>query len=1204
MRIIRKIGQTVVKTANEARQVVPYKSNDAKDIGGYVKADPESLIAQWISAIDKVISKPKKAEKAKGTADQNELRKQQLKFRTDLGNACWELLKSFISANLGARTLDNWKSHWDWKIHPLGNDEKKFDNSHLKEAKDIYGRWRVSFLSDEELKSPDFNNLAKALESHLHTQEIRKFKGIERAYRPHKRNTLEQRSLIDNRTSSIAKNTLASHMKKELQTDALNKLAQEVATENWTKEDEAEFTKHGDVAECILIVAAEKEAAWARIYPEDAASIISKHYGQCFPSQTRIEIPKERKGLLALHDAVRTYYRKFLRNTKKGGKNQQKISSALPANNQALFKRLRARDTNAITNDLIRLGRVLHYQSTPEDQDGFPNQHEILPEAQVLSSRYWTTDGQSDIKRTEAFVRIWRHVMSLAARTLRTIAEPEDNSKDVLEEPMSKQLAKSDTVQNKMKTQLPLLFGSSSTLFNEVPIDTLIFASLRLVANRRNKIFHFNTRRAFVNNLVASFNNVAPEMIVALEKSEKISDEGKKNKAAFLAATKQLIETDQINRARQIYATCESAHMHQFLSNIQLQDFVDFVKKKNAATSDDLITLPKYNKLLTLISQTKHRYKSELFEFPEPGKEGNLKTKWKLAKFIGFQMIYEKPFRAWLQNKGAREVSKIIAEVAELTTNAAKTLHNRDPNKELISAKAAEFPPKEGEKFNAYFERLSGIMTGEARIQNGYEPDRQKAREAAEWLNKHRMGIVALAFKKFLESGLAEPIKPILALNERSTFNESATALTAPKKQSDAVTLKDQWLQLLYFILHFVPVDDVAQLKHQFDRWSVAEQAGGAPVDQNIISIREVFELYIDMHDAKHTGEGTDTQALRPFKDLFEKPELFEQVFVTLNSTPERLASTLRGLREIMRFGHLPPLTAAFSKRVTASEVSTLEDYERKGDAGEDSKIALAQSARIKLHSEIDQMKSPKKPFNPSDKKAKKEYDLAIMAYNKKLRPKIAGYIRHLETIKNHSELANKVKLNNHIRLHRLMMSVASRLVDFVGHWERDGYFVARALDWLQKNEKTKFVNLKQGRVKDNLSADESVFLHKFYNSDGATTRNHIAHFNFLSGMDVDLTQAINCVRDIMGYDRKMKNAVSKAIIGLLEEEGLTLQWEMKDHQLTKPKINSRTLHHLAKKVSKKSDENYNKLTQNHHSKNYVDMVSQLFMPNSTSEKV
>ena len=73
-----------------------------------------------------------------------------------------------------------------------------------------------------------------------------------------------------------------------------------------------------------------------------------------------------------------------------------------------------------------------------------------------------------------------------------------------------------------------------------------------------------------------------------------------------------------------------------------------------------------------------------------------------------------------------------------------------------------------------------------------------------------------------------------------------------------------------------------------------------------------------------------------------------------------------------------------------------------------------------------------------------------------------------------------------------------------------------------------------------------------------------------------------------MAYDRKLKNAVSKSVIDILDEEGFTLKWKMNDeYRLCNPVIKSKKLQHF-KESSKKIPEPM-------HNDHLVAMVSSLF---------
>lgn len=128
--------------------------------------------------------------------------------------------------------------------------------------------------------------------------------------------------------------------------------------------------------------------------------------------------------------------------------------------------------------------------------------------------------------------------------------------------------------------------------------------------------------------------------------------------------------------------------------------------------------------------------------------------------------------------------------------------------------------------------------------------------------------------------------------------------------------------------------------------------------------------------------------------------------------------------------------------------------------------------------------------------------------------------------------------------------------------------------------------------------------------------RNDFAHFNMLYGkqrttespsnktlrcpvaMGLNLTCWVNCARDLMSYDRKLKNAVSQSIMELLEREGFILKWEMNsNHQLCNATLESRVVHHLGdKKFPLKADKRaFCRITESLHSDAFVRMLAVAF---------
>ena len=83
--------------------------------------------------------------------------------------------------------------------------------------------------------------------------------------------------------------------------------------------------------------------------------------------------------------------------------------------------------------------------------------------------------------------------------------------------------------------------------------------------------------------------------------------------------------------------------------------------------------------------------------------------------------------------------------------------------------------------------------------------------------------------------------------------------------------------------------------------------------------------------------------------------------------------------------------------------------------------------------------------------------------------------------------------------------------------------------------------------------------------------RNNFMHFNMLrswrkSGVNTEanLTALVNDCRSLMGYDRKLKNAVSKSVKDLCAREKLDLRWEAdNNHCLTHATVRTKQARHL-----------------------------------------
>jgi hypothetical protein len=374
-------------------------------------------------------------------------------------------------------------------------------------------------------------------------------------------------------------------------------------------------------------------------------------------------------------------------------------------------------------------------------------------------------------------------------------------------------------------------------------------------------------------------------------------------------------------------------------------------------------------------------------------------------------------------------------------------------------------------------------------------------------------------------------------------------------------------------------------------------------MNRAVQQVQAVLELYLDMHDAKFEG-GTMLIGSEPFKELFETEDLFNKVFPKQPGSDDGHRVPRRGLREIMRFGHLPVLRAVFMKHsIRSAEVSQYLQAEEPEDGA--SGIAHWQERRESLH---DKWTTMKREFSLEDLRA---------------------YVEALSRVVRHRHLAAHVTLTDHVKLHRLLMTILGRLVDYSGLWERDLYFVTLALthesgcrlgdiltnDGLQllgRGQIVAALDKRQPTAEARTFADR---LRQYFEtgfergSRAVRIRNEFAHFGMLRPrkLPVDLSACVNDARSLMSYDRKLKNVVSQSIKEKLHREGLVLDWTIEataGHHLGPATLKTRQARHLGttslrEKTGASRDARPRRLpiVENLHSDHFVAMVAAVFGP-------
>ncbi|MCZ4269514.1 type VI-A CRISPR-associated RNA-guided ribonuclease Cas13a [Rhodobacteraceae bacterium G21628-S1] len=1164
MRIIRPYGEsrTEGKDGHSFSRVL-YQNDQARsrhEITDFAVGHSDLVIAQWISVIDKIATKP--------TGDRGAT-KEQREFRNRLGKAAWHRLCAANRIPVSAQTDTSVEAVWNFKIHPYGSATYKGG----AKQPDPRGRWYARFAGDASPEGADADAIARKIDSHLY----------EAAMRLNPDSPVRSKGQIELRARSIAKNTLALSSEKRGK--------QPNVPSTYEDADKELYFQRCDIAQEIYMAAKACETEHSRPFRlSDAAKLLSAHWSRVFGDdvQTMEQAIEKAPGCLALHLAIRDVYRAKLKRrtaparskTQKGSAPRQTpAAQILPKSKGALLELIKQVDSNREVADVIRRGKLVHYTAADLVTDDADRAEADDTTAGALThwpqdlsrTRYRTSEGQSAIKRSEAFVRIWRHTIALAALTLRDWASMKRGDiGDVLGE-AEKAAGCKNFDRDAQGRKVRLLFGSRADEFskNDDAQKDLLRSAIRIATKLRNSCFHFTGRKGFISALEGL---AEPEIV----------------EPNILKQAIVIWKMDKEDRGRRIRAGLTAVHANSFFDRAENADILAHLEAEPDA--DDL-PIPRFGRVL-LRAQNTWKGKDKLL-LPEAGNrveyEANPAAR---CRYVVLKALYERPFRNWISQRPTDEVTAWIRKAVVRSTQAAKSMNAKgDTTKQAMIVSRAEKLLNDREwDVDSFFAELSRATASEMRVQRGYGHDGEAARDQAEYIDEVLCDVVALAFDAWLKQ---ENLAWIVQLAPATPLPDTAKCQLDDIGSTATIEDPENWEAALYLFLHLVPVAEAARLRHQLAKWKIT-----STLDDNELSKEDAYRLqklestlvlHLDMHDAKFEGGDTLT-GCDEFKQLYAPQSAFDRIFPS--TSDDRLVGLVpkRGLREIMRFGHRGLMSkVAMIEKITDKEV---DDYLRaETETGPDSVVAL-QKQREEAHAKWVNGRERKGNFTPDDCKS---------------------YVEAVRGVAVHRRLGARATLTDQVELHRMLMSVLGRLVDYSGLFERDLYFATLGLihaagqtpadvfsgspglnskgkpdgglgllargqifsAWRDENLKSNSTGKPCDDAKKIKQQLEALFGkdrsgRTLFGGSGTlqALRNDLAHFNCLHGGDdaPDLSKLVNETRVLMSYDRKLKNAVSKSIKELLAREGYELEWQMSHHVLRDAKVGAKRAVHLGNK--------------------------------------
>jgi len=1153
---------------------------ETSSFDAFYASDPSFVLSRLISEFDKVAAKPRQGELPS---------KRQFQFRSDLGAEIWEhfKLKPWFTDK-----PEYWAKLWKTKLHPYGREVKDDPKTapNRRPAKDErQGRLYKKYFG---ITPPDQINAA-SLPSMIE-QELFVHGTTGAGDTPG--GGVGQRGKITQHARTLSSN---AHSLERVKGTAAP----------WEAMDLEDYKNYGDVAgEIIQALKVKKEkpksGRSAKPFtpsPAFFASILHDHYARVFQrdevrpgsNQEPMSIKEVKQnaaytGLFELHEAICDFYKNAARS-----RNRQLDSMivALPKNMDDLFKRLRMRRVNQSLNSMIRLGKVIHYSAASSEDEDSPRDVVKNWPSDIDNSPYWLSEGMAKIKRNEAFVRVWRTAISHAAHGLRTWVAIDGHEVDGLPVDLLLQDGRefiSDFFENELfQKQAGFYFGDRAKHFGTNADERE--AGLKLMAftlsRYRNSGFHFNGRGGFVRML-------KPQ-----------EDQNYQGSDVFL----NILNEDVARLEERNKEVLRAVQIKTFTKQHELDKIYEEISQGRGSGT----LAPRFNRVLQRVKNawTKEKLPKDIdtktaLRLPDPRNHIDLKNPVLKAQYLALKLVYETGFRHWMTHKVGADLTPWIDQAVKRAHAAMKELNDQNDEFEIVTKIAGLVELGAEDSIEEFHDQLAEKAAAVSPLQSNYSNEQDKMSRQSSHIDDLRTDVFAIAFEDYLKE---QGFEFLLTLpKERDTGLGAGAALIddLPRVDTNPVGW-DLYHGRLYAILHLIPAGTVNALAHQLRKWEVLDTRGEAlhlktletnPEEKDAtLRVRELLDLYLTMRDDKFT-EGAWIDVGEELREVFDSEETMRRVFPTASAeTDEHIP--IRGLRELLRTGSHEVLGQIYQKHKITSR-----DLEKLG--------AFSKSNVENLHKSYGDLHA--------DWVEKKKEFKEIEKYND-----IAQQLDAYRSIRNF------VQLNTHLRTYRLMMDVVGRFVDLAGMFERDVYFVMLALIYRaggdsQNALETVFENegkgmLKSGRVfaacshflepEDKqhvvLTRLEIFFGKKFWDSGQPESevgqvnrrpvkaRNDFAHFNVLLVQEnnkfktPNLTHLMNRARDMVAYDRKLRNSLSKSISDLLAKSGLQISWNTDKHTLVDAKVSSLEINHLGGMGR----------TEKLNNAQFVAMVGELFAP-------
>lgn len=1035
---------------------------EPNELPEHMNSEHRLVMRQVISALDKTIKK------------RNRLSQMSLDAyirRTHLAACLWERLVDKLTSAPKSFTDADKKSlyrSWNAKVHPYAekevnhtypeNDENAVIierlikqgkiNAETLSAGNFHGRWHDVFFPPSG-SLHDYTDAADAIFAHLFERE-KTIVGQERSQNT-SRAKRRQTGLVQKRGDAISR---SAHNPNT---------ADEKKAETYSHSTIEFYFKEGDIAAEIYNHLSDCDLSKEEVFPSWFGDRLYQHFGRF---KDKLDANDDLKDeIWRLHNAVRKFYAKLaktkrfqiaLRAEEIADGGARKLSVLLPKDSDDLLAQLTGIKKNADMSHAIRMGKLLVHAS-----DVLLESEDVSQEELDRRIRYLTTsDGQSEIKQSEVFARVWRRAVHSANRTIKGLADPKSvihdrNNRDILASANSQRAVQRNFDSAHFRSQIPVLFGDDKHVIEGETVSRsegflsaderlnqqTLWGLLALARRYRNAVFHHNVRHSLINihhggevlnvcgekqaNNFANIGNIAVSSHAMSSFRRLLNFDLRLQIQALkkrLAQTKAVdfLRQDQLVQLIKEFSAADDQTIHGIPRFINVISFVHRLNKSNSENMNpDLLMLLRFH------SEAKAKEK-----------DADLRCRIDLA-----QLLYETGFRRWLVAE-LSDPNVLRKYLAKFSNAKSKRQANYDKASKRQYSDPTTIVGELGlEQCASFDELLSELQSEAAREQDldlSYNPNRKAQQKVSSRVQQFKLEFFAHLFSKFLVRSSQDGSSSFRWLADISEPLENNTAdLNAALEKYHAAGHNEigadlTWQPQFYTWLYLVPPSEASQLRQQIQK-SLALDAKlqrdsddaskvSAEETKLLREMEQLIALYTRVESEGFSGHEIKSGVEKLFEDPNLSDNLYSEQFEdhTLSHP-----GTRRGLRQLARFSHNTAFSGFFSKHKISNE-------EVRHFANSDDLLKTTElfETRNKSRSELLKL-IDERPQKERDKdENRRQIQREVQVY------KTAAIEASL-----HNFRVETIRLTDHIRLHQIVTRILARLTDYTLIWERDSLY-------------------------------------------------------------------------------------------------------------------------------------------------------------------